>query len=200
VTPYLDEKSRKWAHLPNEKTVFYVGNVGYHPNRLGVDYIIREIAPRVLAQIPDAIFKIVGASPDQVDSHLHRPVDPPVGDLLTRRGSRAVRDRESLRCPDKNTFGVKFKVAEAMSYGTPTIVSHETKLGFPQHRRLPSFALDNPLKGAETVASFLRNPESLVSLSHDLLAEHRAFAWTQRTIWSSTLSAVQTLVLRAQGD
>jgi glycosyltransferase involved in cell wall biosynthesis len=65
--------SRKWAHLPNDKTVFYVGNVGYHPNRLGVDYIIREIAPRVLAQISDAIFKVVGASPDQVDSHLHRP-------------------------------------------------------------------------------------------------------------------------------
>jgi hypothetical protein len=96
----------------------------------------------------------------------------------------------SLFCvPIKNTFGMKFKVAEALSYGTPFIASKETMLGFPYLNDFPVLDLDNAANSAARVTSMLRNPSEIKAVSENALEKQRNFAETQKNIWSRTLSS-----------
>jgi glycosyltransferase involved in cell wall biosynthesis len=191
ITSYLDESPTHWSYAAN-KTVFFVGNIGHYPNRLAIDYIVSELAPRVFVRDPDVKFAIIGASPDQVGSRHHHPNIELMGTSTPEAVELLFKSAALFVCPIKNTFGMKFKVAEAISYGTPFLASKETMLGFPYLEGLPELNLGNPEATASIIANLLASKACLEHLSAEVLRRHRAFAVSQKNIWSRTLFARQT--------
>lgn len=90
-------------------------------------------------------------------------------------------------CPIQNTFGIKSKVAEAISYGTPFLASRETMLGFPYLDGLPRMRLDHPDEWSAKIVELLADKRKLQALSETIRRQHREFAASQKNIWSRTL-------------
>ena len=57
VVPALSPECEPRA---NGSSLLFVGPLTYEPNRLGVEWVIEEILPRVRAEIPDCLFEVVG--------------------------------------------------------------------------------------------------------------------------------------------
>jgi hypothetical protein len=184
ITPYLDANLEQWK--PNSsRTLFFVGNIGHHPNREAIEYIITKLAPAVSAIIPDVRFKIIGACADDVSFH-HPSVD------LLGKSDAAEVERQFLNCqlficPVKNTFGLKFKMAEALSYGTPFMASPESMLCFPHLKDQPSIPLDDPQQAARNIAASILDESTTTNLATSINFQHRQFMDSQHNIWSRSL-------------
>ncbi len=183
----MNDQPERWA--PSEqRTIFYVGNYGYLPNRLAVNYIVGEIAPRVLRELPDVIFRIIGTDSHQIDPTLHHPSIELLG-LSTGHQVQALFVGGGLLCvPILNTFGLKFKVAEALSYGTPFIASPQTMLGLPYLSGVPTPSLEDSDTWCQEICRLMRSPngDALKELSDKVTAQHRTFIASQDNIWSRT--------------
>jgi hypothetical protein len=185
ITPYLDMKTQQWK--PNSaRTVFFVGNIGHYPNREAIEYIVTKLAPAVIAIAPDVRFKIIGASPADV-SFSHPSVD-----LLGKSDSQEV-ERQFLNCqlficPVKNTFGLKFKMAEALSYGTPFLASPESMQCVPHLKNLPSMPLEDPVQAARHLVASICDKTSTINLAASISSQHLQFIASQKNIWGSVLS------------
>ncbi len=184
ITPYLDPKARQWK--PNSShTIFFVGNIAYYPNREAIEHIITKLAPAVTALVPDVRFKIIGASSNAVSFH------HPAVDLLGKSDTFELEQQfltcQLFICPVKNTFGLKFKIAEALSYGTPFLASPESMLGVPHLKDQPSIPLDNPVQAARNIATLILDETSTSDLATSINLRHRRFVDTQNNVWSRSL-------------
>jgi glycosyltransferase involved in cell wall biosynthesis len=183
VTSYLDESSRRWSPKDN-RTLFFAGSVGHHPNRLAIRYIVAKLAPKVLSHVPDAKFAIIGASPADVPVEYHHPSIDLMGPSTSTEVERLFTSASLFLCPVENTFGMKFKLAEAAAYGTPFLASKQTMLGFPYLKGLPDIDLENSSGAAVLIAEYLLQPPKLKGLASEIEKRHRAFAASQKDIWS----------------
>jgi hypothetical protein len=185
ITPYLDPKPHQWK-LNSSRTIFFVGNIAYYPNREAIEYIITKLAPAVTTLVSDARFKIIGASSTEVSFH-HPSVD-----FLGKSNAFELEQQfltcQLFICPVKNSFGLKFKIAEAISYGTPFLASPESMLGVPHLREQPSIPLDNLAQAASNIATLMLDEKSTRDLATSINVRHRQFVETQNNIWSRALT------------
>jgi glycosyltransferase involved in cell wall biosynthesis len=96
--------------------VLFNGKLDYRPNRDAVEIICREIMPRVLDEVPDARFIVVGSN-------------PPLG--LSRPGLTFTGTVDSVAdyinaanvviCPLRSGGGTRFKILEAIACGKPVV-------------------------------------------------------------------------------
>lgn len=186
ITPYLDESADRWTNRGN-KTVFFAGNVAHYPNRRAIDHILSQLAPRVLARVPDAEFAIIGASTDQIPPEHQHPAIHLMGVSTPAEVKCLFTSAALFLCPVENTFGMKFKVAEAAAYGTPFLASEQTMLGFPYLQSLPHLTLSDPDRSADKIVELLVSADRLQSLSDLIVRQQRAFAASQKNVWSRTL-------------
>jgi glycosyltransferase involved in cell wall biosynthesis len=189
VTSYLQEDRNSWTFRPN-KTLFFVGNVAHYPNRLAINHIVSKLAPRILARVPDVRFAIVGASPEQVPTERHHPAINLLGTSTPAEVEHLFTTAALFICPVENTFGMKFKVAEAAAYGAPFVASEQVMLGFPYLQGLPHLTLADPDRSADVIAGLLSEEDKLKVLSAEIVRRQRAFAASQKNIWSRTLFAL----------
>jgi glycosyltransferase involved in cell wall biosynthesis len=103
-------------------TVMFTGVMSYQPNIDAVLYFADEIWPAVHERIPDAVFQIVGRSPA-----------PEIVALASRAGIEVVADVKSVQAclaqawlavaPMRTGAGIKNKILEAWSVGTPVVMT-----------------------------------------------------------------------------
>ena len=131
-----------------------MGNVNHYPNRLAIDHIVEQLAPKVLARMPRQV-SIIGATPDQVPARHHHPAIQLMGASTPAEVERLFTNADLFICPIENDFGMKFKVAEAAAYGAPFAASEQTMLGFPDLRGLPEITLADPDHSASVICDLL---------------------------------------------
>jgi glycosyltransferase involved in cell wall biosynthesis len=106
--------------VPN--SIIFVGNMSVSHNVDAVTYLARDIFPLVRTEIPNCIFKIVGASPCRQILNLTRipgiEVTGFVPDLNMILNQSAV-----FVAPLRFSAGVQNKVIEAMAAGRPVITT-----------------------------------------------------------------------------
>lgn len=107
---------------PRLPRVVFSGNLGYHPNRAAISWLLDEVWPRVRAERPDAELRIVGTSPDRTllrQSGKHGVTVtgdvPSVADELAKAAVAVA--------PMRSGSGIQNKVLEAMAVGTPVVVT-----------------------------------------------------------------------------
>lgn len=184
ITPYLDKRPKQWK--PNlSHIIFFVGGILHFPNKEAIHYIIRNLAPALVSLVPDVRFKIIGASSIDI------PFQHPAVDLLGKSNANEVEQLflncQLSICPVKNTFGLKFKIAEALAYGTPFIASHESMLCVPYLKGRPSFSLVDHKQTARIIADVILDKEKTIQLAENISARHAEFVYSQNNIWSRSL-------------
>lgn len=112
-------------------TVMFTGVMSYQPNIDAVLYFADEIWPAVLERIPDAVFQIVGRSPA-----------PEIVGLASRAGIEIIADVKSVQvclaeawlavAPMQTGAGIKNKILEAWSVGTPVVMTPIARNGLNQ--------------------------------------------------------------------
>jgi glycosyltransferase involved in cell wall biosynthesis len=112
-------------------TVMFTGVMTYQPNIEAVLYFAADIWPRVRERVPDAVFQIVGRKPA-----------PEILELASRPGIEVIADVESIQAslaeawlavaPMRTGAGIKNKILEAWSVGTPVVMTPIARNGLSQ--------------------------------------------------------------------
>jgi glycosyltransferase involved in cell wall biosynthesis len=115
-------------------TVMFTGIMAYQPNIDAVLYFADEIWPTVHQRLPAAVFQIVGRSPG-----------PAIVALASRAGIEVLPDVESVQAllaqawlavaPMRTGAGIKNKILEAWSVGTPAVMTPMATNGLHQAPR-----------------------------------------------------------------
>ena len=96
--------------------ILFFGDLAYPPNVEAIDTIYREIAPRVLASLPEARFIIVGPSP---------PWRGPNRWLTFVGAKERIEDyinaSDVVICPLRSGGGTRLKILESIACGKPVI-------------------------------------------------------------------------------
>jgi len=156
------EENRPAAHAPDEDRLVFVGQMGWFPNRDGVEWFLSDVFPRILARRPATRFELVGkAEGFEVPENVRANVDLAgfVDDLRPH-----VHDASVYVVPLRAGSGTRLKVLEAMALGkaivTTTIGSEGIAL---QHDRSAMFA-DDAEAFASAVLGLLASPTRTTEL------------------------------------
>ena len=141
-------------------TVMFTGVLSYQPNADAVMHFAEDIWPLVRSRLPDAIFQIVGRSPSKE-----------IIALGSRSGIEVHGDVESIQAslaqawlavaPMRTGSGLKNKILEAWSVGTPAVMTP---------------IATNGLVGAPAALLLTAEGTQLASLVVDLLTDPRRLA------------------------
>jgi glycosyltransferase involved in cell wall biosynthesis len=115
----------------SQPTVMFTGVMNYQPNVDAVVYFVRDVWPGVRKDVPDAVFQVVGRSPT-----------PEILALQSERGVEVHADVRSVQeflarawlavAPMLTGSGIKNKVLEAWSTGTPAVMTPIASNGLRQ--------------------------------------------------------------------
>jgi glycosyltransferase involved in cell wall biosynthesis len=139
------------------RTVLFFGLLSTFPNIDGVQFLMREVWPRIAAARPDARCKVVGAQPPPWLSKMAGPrVEVPglVADLRPHLASSAV-----VVVPLRLGSGTRLKIVEAMAMAKPVV---STRLGAEGIEAVPGRDIeiaDDPETFASAVVTLLDRPE-----------------------------------------
>ena len=109
------------AALPPQYHIAFVGNLGYYPNVEAVKYLVHQILPLLLIQIPDIKILIAGARPTaevQKLSNKNVTVKGWLEDIRT-----AYSDAQIFVAPLFHGSGQQNKILEAMAMGLPCVTT-----------------------------------------------------------------------------
>jgi len=182
------------APLPAGKRVVYTGNASWSPSRDATRYLLAEVWPRALAEVPDAHLVIAGSGQTAgelglatVDRSVHLcGVLPSLGPLL--------RSADVFVCPVRFGGGIKSKILESLHAGCAVVGTPVGLQGLPPAGRQAVLVGTTAAELAEKIVALLRDD----GLRNDLRARAvRAAAdlttWVEAARWlDAAWSAVLT--------
>jgi glycosyltransferase involved in cell wall biosynthesis len=186
IPPYLDPQSEPWT-CSGAASLFFVGNHGHFPNRDAIEWLATQFAPQLLIIAPSIRLKIVGVRREEVPAAWDLPNLDYLGVADQATVAGLFRLQSAFIAPIANDFGAKFKVAEAISYGTPLLAPESAMSGVPFLPWLPRIRLDRPLEAAQSAKSLIENPEAQKVMSEKIRESAANFIRTQQGIWGRQL-------------
>lgn len=185
IVPYLDPRER-WS-FTNTKALFFVGNIGHYPNREAIEFLATRLGPELKELSPSTMIRIVGASATDVPKDWLHPQIEYLGFSDGATVDLLFRTCDAMISPIKNTYGMKFKMAEAVAYGTPLISSSEALECLPYINGAQAFPFGDAKLAASIVARVIGNRAELESMSGSMIASSEAYISSQQYRWSEEL-------------
>jgi glycosyltransferase involved in cell wall biosynthesis len=190
AAPAASPPARSDAGPGRPLRLFFVGTLGYAPNRDAVEFLCRELLPRLRAGSPRAVTARVagaGASPALVATAAAAGVEllGPVADLAP-----LYAEADIALVPIRAAGGTRIKILEAFAYGAPVVSTTVGIEGIAAHHGEHALIVD----GADAFA------EACLVLAADP-AQARAMAARARTLVDTRYSvpAVEAELLVAYG-
>jgi glycosyltransferase involved in cell wall biosynthesis len=154
-------------------TLLFLGSWRHDPNRIAVDWFMRNVMPLILAEESDVKLTIVGSDPPA--AHLYADyaahmemlgfVDD-VRDPLARYGL--------FVCPILSGSGVRVKLLEAFAAGIPVVSTRVGAEGLATKDGEFCALADDPGEFAAHVVALLRDPEKAAAMAERARAEVEA--------------------------
>jgi glycosyltransferase involved in cell wall biosynthesis len=150
AAPPLPEHS-----VPGRRNVIvFSGNLEYHPNLSAVRFFRSEVWPKLRAEWPELVWRLVGKNPEAVRRtvagdpriEVRGPVDDAVGELA-RAGIAIV--------PLLAGSGTRFKILEAWAAGLPVVSTTIGAEGLPVRQEREILLADGPAEFAAAVSRLL---------------------------------------------
>jgi len=144
-----ENASQKWKTFEERTDFVFIGNFFHEPNWNAVLYLKETIFPLIKKQTPAAVLKIYGAYTSQKVLQLHNSTD---GFLVLGRAENANEVVENARvflAPLQFGAGIKGKLAEAMSCGTPSITTSIGAEAMMLNSKWNGFVTDKPEEFAD---------------------------------------------------
>lgn len=142
--------------------IVYVGNLTWHPNVAGLDWLCQRVFPQVRAQLPDASLEIAGSGLSRDES----------GQLIIPMnwqgpGIRVVGFVESLPqfvsgspvmvAPVFGGSGVRIKLLDALRLGVPTVTTRDGASGLPLTDGTEVRICDDPADFAQAIVALCQD-------------------------------------------
>src|SRR5262249_37498082 len=109
--------------VPGKRQLLFVGGFRHSPNIDAMTWFVGEIWPRVLAAVPDAGLFIAGPTPRQAIKDLASDSVAVIGATSDEDLMRRYNDVTAAIVPLRFGAGVKGKLLEALSLGTPVVTT-----------------------------------------------------------------------------
>jgi glycosyltransferase involved in cell wall biosynthesis len=163
------------------QTLLFFGNLGYFPNEAAAAFVAREVLPRVRATRPAARLRLAGARPSERVRRLGAldgvELVGPVADMSAELHRAAV-----AVVPMTTGTGMKNKLLEAFSCGTPVVTNREGALGVDGAQPGRHYLLaETPAEQAAAASRLLSDAEERVRLAaaaRELV--ERAYSWERQ--------------------
>lgn len=189
ISPYLDPVPKPWTYT-GSKSLFFVGNRGHYPNGKAIEWIATQFAPALARLDPALQIRIVGADANSVPSHWLSQNIQYLGLADDAQVRALFRSEDLFIAPIENNFGAKFKVAEAISYGTPLLATENAMSGVSFLPWLPAIELERPMEAAATAHALVEDAEALQVMSVRMQQDTEYHAQSHTEEWSRILHHV----------
>ena len=160
VLPHVVSMSRFTATMPHEQEsarVLFVGNFAHRPNVHAASWFMRDIWPRVAAQVETARCEIVGPGMDRA---LQRSLSAPTTVISGYQPDLAACYRRATVVvnPVISGGGMRGKVLEAMASATALVSTAVGIEGVAATSGSHCTVADDPSAFAEAIVAYLTNP------------------------------------------
>jgi glycosyltransferase involved in cell wall biosynthesis len=172
----VDTRALTASPLPAEPVMLYTGSFGYPPNAEGLEWLLREVWPRIRARVPAARLLVVGPG---VPPRLAALAGPEVelGGFVERMQPWFDRARLVL-VPILSGAGTRLKVLDGLASGRPLVSTSMGAEGVDVRDGAEALIADGPDRFADAAVQVLGDPALAERLgaAGRLLAE-RAYDW-----------------------
>ena len=150
-------------------TMLFLGSWRHDPNRVAVDWFVRQVLPHILAQEPDAKLVVVGSDPPPEhtysDHAAHLRMLGYVEDVREPLAQYAL-----FVCPILSGSGVRVKLLEAFAAGIPVVSTFVGAEGLATKDGEFCALSDDPAGFAGHVVALLRDPERAALMAEPMPA------------------------------
>ena len=144
--------------LPQNPTVLFVGTFKWLPNVDAVSFLVKEIWPSIIEQIPLAKLCIVGFSPTKkINRYAADPSITVSGNIKDIRNAYAK--AHVLLAPVRSGAGTRYKILEAMATGTPIVGTSLSVDGLSVRPNQEALISDTAAGLAQKTVSLLKNTQ-----------------------------------------
>ncbi|PYT27710.1 MAG: glycosyl transferase, partial [Acidobacteria bacterium] len=154
-------------------TMLFLGSFRHGPNLTAIEWFIRHVLPRIVAERPDARLVVVGSDPPPGDlfAGAGRSVELLgfVEDIRTELASRAL-----FVCPILSGSGVRVKLLEAFAAGIPVVSTTVGAEGLARTDGEFCALADDPREFAAKALAILNCPEPTQGMTKRARAEVEA--------------------------
>jgi len=151
-------------------TMLFVGSFRHDPNRIAVDWFVREVFPHILKQEPAARLVIAGSDPPPPHAYADFAANLEmlgyVDDVRQPMAQYAV-----FVCPILSGSGVRVKLLEAFAAGIPVVSTSVGAEGLASQDGAICAIADSPATFAARTLDLLRNPEAAAQMAARARAE-----------------------------
>lgn len=145
-------------------TMLFVGSFRHDPNRIAVDWFVRDVLPLIVERYPQARLVLAGSEPPA--AHTYADFARNVEMLGYVEDVRAPLARYSVFvCPILSGSGVRVKLLEAFAAGIPVVSTTVGAEGLARKDGEFCGLSDDPQGFADRVAALWENPEKAASLA-----------------------------------
>ena len=173
-------------------TMLFVGSFRHDPNRIAMDWFVREVMPRILARQPNA--RLVFAGSDPPPAHAYADFSGAlemlgyVDDVREPLGRYAV-----FVCPILSGSGVRVKLLEAFAAGIPVVSTVVGAEGLARQDGEFCALSDHPAGFAERVLGLFENPQAAAEMASRARAEVEA-NWDMAAITRKLVEGYREMV------
>ena len=173
-------------------TMLFLGSWRHDPNRVAVEWFVRNVLPLVVTQEPSAKLVIVGSDPPPehtyADHAAHMQMLGYVEDVRVALARYAI-----FVCPILSGSGVRVKLLEAFAAGIPVVSTVVGAEGLAVNDGEFCALADDPAQFAAHVVALLRDPERAVAMAERARREVEA-EWDMGAITRRLVAGYRELV------
>lgn len=157
--------NQKQRELPKAPTILSVGTFNWLPNVEAVNFLVRQVWPKIKALVGNAKLKIVGNNPTQevFDFQKSDTQIEVIGRIPDIRD--AFKKSHVLVAPVFSGKGTRYKILEAMASGTPVVATSIAVEGLAVQHRVHVLTSNTAEGLAELTAEVLQDPKLWTKLS-----------------------------------
>jgi O-antigen biosynthesis protein len=154
-------------------TMLFLGSFRHEPNRIGIEWFLAHVMPRILDRRPEA--KLVLAGSDPPPAHAYADFEGAVRMLGFVEDVREPLGRYAVFvCPILSGSGVRVKLLEAYAAGIPVVSTRVWAEGLAVKDREFCALADDPEGFAERVLALFDDPEKAAEMASRARAEVEA--------------------------
>ncbi|MEI6327000.1 MAG: glycosyltransferase family 4 protein [Candidatus Roizmanbacteria bacterium] len=143
-----------WHGEDSDYSIFVASSLWHYPNREGLAWFLKTVAPLIMQKYPDFRLKIVGdiKKADQISTTSNVTY---LGYLSRDELSEQISGAAFSIVPILSGSGTKFKLLESLSMHVPVVATDHAREGLPDERAIPFVCSSDPMVFSEEVCKLM---------------------------------------------